>query len=203
MGCCSPRLVSPLRVETLLASGVDPNARFDALSSLLSGVAEDWARSDKSAYLPIVYFDLTRGPALFCVAQSGKACDPGLRSRLTRIMSGLLQHGADPYALFRQPIHIHHGLPLFPGEAADAEYDRQDTDLLMEVSMVRTVLLRKELEFEGFRRQGKPVPEWDFDYESDGYYDMALNPRRSIRVGTVQRHGTETQNGHRALEPQQ
>lgn len=50
------------RVESLLALGVDPNARFDDLDSVLSGVAED-CTSD-STQPPIFFPDHTEWPAL-------------------------------------------------------------------------------------------------------------------------------------------
>ena len=41
------------RVESLLAAGVHPNARFDNLKSVFSGVAKDWASEEKSARPPL------------------------------------------------------------------------------------------------------------------------------------------------------
>ncbi|KAJ5955106.1 hypothetical protein N7501_009385 [Penicillium viridicatum] len=162
------------RVESLLASGVDPNVGFDELASALSGVADDWASVEKSTCPPILFFDHTEAPALRRAAQDGNAKAIKNRGRAAQIMTTLLQHGADPYALFRQPIQIHHGRPLYPGDTEDKDFSFEETDLMM-VTVNHTEILRKALELEELRQQGISEPEYgDSDYESDCEYDMAL-----------------------------
>ncbi|KAJ9483663.1 hypothetical protein VN97_g9733 [Penicillium thymicola] len=141
------------RVESLLASGVDPNVGFDELASALSEVADDWASGEKSTCPPILFFDHTEAPALRRAAQDGNAKVVKNRGRAAQIMTTLLQHGADPYALFRQPIQIHHGQPLYPGDTEDKDFSDEETDLMM-VTMNHTEMLRKALELEELRQQG-------------------------------------------------
>lgn len=162
------------RVESLLASGVDPNVGFDGLASTLSEVADDWASVEKSTCSPILFFDHTEAPALRRAAQDGNAKAVKNRGRAAQIMTILLQHGADPYAMFRQPIQIHQGQPLYPGDTEDKDFSDEETDLMM-VTMNHTEVLRKALELEELRQQGISEPEYgDSDYESDCEYDMAL-----------------------------
>ncbi|OQE01298.1 hypothetical protein PENSOL_c004G08699 [Penicillium solitum] len=162
------------RVESLLASGVDPNVGFDELASALPGVADDWATVEKSTCPPILFFDHTEAPALRRAAQDGNSKTIKNRGRAAQIMTTLLQHGADPYALFRQPIQIHHGRPLYPGDTEDKGFSDEETDLMM-VTVNHTEILRKALELEELRQQGISEPECDdSDYESDCEYDMAL-----------------------------
>ncbi|KAJ5274039.1 hypothetical protein N7478_009164 [Penicillium angulare] len=110
-------------VEDLLASGVDPNARFDDLESVLSGVEEGWASGEKNALPPRFYEDESEEPPLYGATRRGgrdKTC-------ITRLMKALLKHGADPYALFRQPIILHQEQPLFPGSSVDLEEVSDET----------------------------------------------------------------------------
>lgn len=44
-------------------------------------------------------------------------------------MTALLEHGADPYALFRQFMCTHPNVPYFPGEPPDEECLDEDIDL--------------------------------------------------------------------------
>ncbi|KAL4996289.1 ankyrin repeat-containing domain protein [Aspergillus recurvatus] len=106
------------RVKSLLASGVDPNSRWD-----------DWepapAETDGvRASQPRFAFEATYMPALCRAAWEN--CD---LAKTMRLMTALLQHGADPYALFRQPIFNYKLLPVFPGDGGDPEYEADEHDL--------------------------------------------------------------------------
>lgn len=151
------------RVETLLASGVDPNARFDDLPSPLFGVADDWASIEKSAHPPVPHSDDTVLPAL-------RRVEGGLRDRsaVTRIMTTLLQHGADPYALFRQSTYVHRVLPEFPGEAQDPEAEKEMFDILL-MRNCQYEIQQCDLKLERRRElaAGVPATEEDEEYESD------------------------------------
>lgn len=167
------------RVESLLASGVDPNARFDDLDSVLSGVAEDWASDEKSAQAPIFFPDHTEWPALRRATE-----DTGVRyavpdePKTMRLMTALLQHGADPYAVFRQPIRIYQDEPVFPGQARDTEWDDEDADL-RRARLSRTGIMEKALRLESQRRHREQAtsereandPFYDFEYDAEGFID--------------------------------
>lgn len=165
------------RVESLLTAGVDPNARFEDLSSLFSGVAEDWCSPEKDTHPPIFHLDLNQAPPLLCAAADVYTHGAGVKSRqmLTRMTTALLHRGADPYALFRQPIHTFQGRGLFPEEPGVEDFDFERADLSM-AELFTTELLRKELEFNDLRQQGKPIPEMeDVDYETDDEYEIATD----------------------------
>ncbi|CAG8908820.1 unnamed protein product [Penicillium egyptiacum] len=125
-------------VESLLAAGVDPNARFDDLESVFSGVAEDWASEEKSAKPPLFNPDQTEQPALHRASTCGYLNKP----KATHLMTALFQHGADPYALYRQPLLKYRCVGLYPGQTRDEEVDEEVDD---EVS---------SLDQRGFARRG-------------------------------------------------
>ncbi|KAF9250436.1 hypothetical protein LCP9604111_3338 [Penicillium roqueforti] len=105
------------RVESLLAAGVDPNARFDNLGSVFTGVAEDWANEEKSARPPLFNPDQTEQPSLRrATGESEGSCSYLDKPKATRLMNALLKHGADPYALYRQPILKYRYVRLYPGK---------------------------------------------------------------------------------------
>lgn len=157
------------RVETLLASGVDPNARFDDVPSPLFGVADDWASIEKSTHPPVPYDDDTVLPALRRAAHDLQSRD---RSAVTRIMTALLQHGADPYALFRQSIHVYRIVPAFPGETKDPGADDEETDLLI-TRNCEDQIQQCDLKLERRRQlaQEAPAADEDEEYESDWEID--------------------------------
>ncbi|CAL5872092.1 uncharacterized protein PFLUO_LOCUS6349 [Penicillium psychrofluorescens] len=166
---------SVARVESLLAAGVDPNARFEDLPSRFSGVAEDWCSPEKNTHPPIFHLDLSQAPPLLCAAADVYTRGARVKSRqtLTRMTTALLYRGADPYALFRQPIHTFQGRGLFPEEPGVEEFDFEQADFSM-AEMFTTELIRKELEFNDLRQQGKRIPAMeDSDYGTDEEYETA------------------------------
>lgn len=172
------------RVESLLASGVDPNARWDDLAFPLSAAADDddWASREKSARPPIVFCDFTETLSLGLASQDGKSSYPDKRTT-ARIMTALLQHGADPYALYRQPIYTYRDLPLFPGETKDSQFDTEDIDLLA-LSNNRRTILDRELQLHRRQQrlaQGVPAQKADecltveeIDYDNATEYESRL-----------------------------
>ncbi|KAJ5798294.1 uncharacterized protein N7503_007590 [Penicillium pulvis] len=119
------------RVESLLASGVDPNARFDDSESVISALADDEVHDVKYTLPPHVDFQATEMPALRRAArdawvQTPEMCD---LPKTAHLMTTLLKHGADPYALFRQPIFSYKIFLVFPGDTGDPGYDDDESDL--------------------------------------------------------------------------
>lgn len=82
------------------------NSRFDDSASALSCLADDEARGGKDTQPPQFCFEATEKPALRRAARDSgvetlEKCD---LLKTARLMTALLKHGADPYALFRQAI---------------------------------------------------------------------------------------------------
>lgn len=103
------------RVESLLASGVDPNGLYHgeevALPSLQNDAATDATRP------PDFYFEPSEQPALRRAVRDYVG-GPEEQSDLAKteiLMTTLLKYGADPYALFRQPMYRYESIPVFPG----------------------------------------------------------------------------------------
>ena len=174
------------RVESLLATGVDPNARFDNLDSVFSGVAEAWASDGKSAKPPLFNDDQTEQPALRrATGESEGGCSYLDKPKAAQIMSALLQHGADPYALYREPILQYRYLRLYPGQTRDEEVYDESTDL-DQVGFARRGIIEKALRLELKRRhleQGVYDPNRDefirnFEDRLDDlieYLDLSVN----------------------------
>ncbi|KAL2008473.1 hypothetical protein VTN00DRAFT_6667 [Thermoascus crustaceus] len=110
-------------LELLLAAGIDPNARPDGADSSLSGVDEDWASGDGSR--PPLFFEDRDEWHVLRIAASAKV----QKDKRTRMQTALLRHGADPYAVFRQPLRIYRDISLFPGGDGDDEYPDEMVDL--------------------------------------------------------------------------
>ncbi|KAJ5900832.1 uncharacterized protein N7473_004902 [Penicillium subrubescens] len=72
--------------------------------------------------------DATRPPDFYFEPSEMPAFDERLEIMST-LMTTLLEHGADPYALFRQPMYRYESIPVFPGDVKHPEYDDDDTDL--------------------------------------------------------------------------
>lgn len=87
-------------------------------------------------------------------------------------MTALLKHGADPYALFRQFIHIYRIVPAFPGEPKDPEADDEENDLLA-MRNCEEQIQHCDLKLERRRRLAEETPaaEGDSDYSSDWEID--------------------------------
>ncbi|KAF7158733.1 hypothetical protein CNMCM5623_003897 [Aspergillus felis] len=115
-------------VEILLATGViDPNTRPDYAD--LTNVAEvekDWASSDKSSSPPEIYKDPDEWyPLHLALTCSHYPTDRQVQKRnMTQMATALLQHGADPYAIFRQTVRIYNYWLRFPGEPQDDKPDK-------------------------------------------------------------------------------
>ncbi|CAG8898330.1 unnamed protein product [Penicillium egyptiacum] len=109
-------------IESLLASGVNPNARV---------IDWDPAVSDMQTVLPPEFFsDEYQFPSLLRAAKSEVARSGTVEKRKTgRLMTALLEHGADPYALFPQFIRTHPNVPYFPGQPPDEQWLDEDVDL--------------------------------------------------------------------------
>lgn len=165
------------RVESFLAAGVDPNARFDNLESVFSGVAEDWASEEKTAP-PLFHFDLTELPALRRAAGESECADGYIdKPKATHLMTALLQHGADPYALYRQPILKYRYVGLYPGKPRDEEVDDEASEL-DQVGFARRGIIEKALRLERKRRhleQGVYNPNLDeFIRDFEGCLDDCI-----------------------------
>jgi ankyrin repeat protein len=151
------------RVENLLALGVDPNARFDDLQSVLEGVEVDWASGEKNTLPPRFHNDFTEEPPLRWVSlqERGASWSRPDKTKTTRLMSVLLQHGADPYALYRQRIRLHKSLPTFPGQSVDQEqFDDEELDLNHGLYSRWGIIEKSQrMEIERFRLEQASNPE--------------------------------------------
>ncbi|KAJ5196985.1 hypothetical protein N7449_007464 [Penicillium cf. viridicatum] len=146
-------------VKSLLAAGVDPNARFDDLESVFSGVAEDWASEEKNAKPPLFNPDQTEQPALRRASTCGYLNKP----KATHLMTALLQHGADPYTLYRQPLLKYRCVGLYPGQTRDEEVD-DEASSLDQRGFARRGIIEKALRLERKQR-----------HLEQGVYDPSLD----------------------------
>ncbi|KAJ5461512.1 uncharacterized protein N7458_003064 [Penicillium daleae] len=124
------------RVESLLNSGVDPNARFDGSDfSAFPDLVDDAAPDVKPKQPPQFAWDTTEMPSLRRAPRHEygieipEACD---LTKTARLMMILLKHGADPYALFRQPITGHKFFCVPVGDNMDSEYDDVEAEVDLE-----------------------------------------------------------------------
>lgn len=159
------------RVERLLAIGVDPNARFDGLQSVLEGVEDDWASGEKNTLPPRFHNDYTEEPPLrrVSVQERGGSWSRPDKAKITRLMRILLQHGADPYALYRQHIRLYQSLPTFPGQSVDLEkFDDEELDLNHGL-YARWGIIEKsrQMRIEGYRLEKASHPEDRSSFESN------------------------------------
>ena len=182
------------RVMSLLASGVDPNARFDDLPSPFSGVAGDWASAEKSTHPPATYDDDTVLPAL-CRASEGVRLEH--RPAQLKIMTALLQHGADPYMLFRQSIFVYRSTAIFPGHVGDPEWGKEEGELLRirccNMQLQENALLHER------RRQREESGTQDnhnWDSESDNFYDLDYIPTVPRKFGVYSIIHSLLEDGH-------
>ncbi|KAF3392485.1 hypothetical protein F1880_008794 [Penicillium rolfsii] len=164
------------RVESLLDSGVDPNALFDGSESFaFSDLVDDAALDVKAEQPPQFEFDATEMPALRRAARDDygidipETCD---LAKTTRLMTLLLEHGADPYALFRQPITSYKLFSVPLGDAIDLGYDEEEAE--------------SDLEFMKFARCGIISKALRIEYERLGL----LEGRQEIGLrGSMQGYG--------------
>ncbi|KAJ5096766.1 hypothetical protein N7456_007487 [Penicillium angulare] len=159
-------------VDSILASGVDPNARFDDLDSVFSGVAENWASEEQCMRPPMFEIDETEAPVLRRAAVGDSEVKLGHpdKNKATHLMATLLQHGADPYGLYPQPIYNRRFFSLFPGQPKDKDepdgVEDKDT-VFYRRWKARMGVIEKSLRLEYKRRhieKGLPDPE-QYDYE--------------------------------------
>lgn len=142
------------RVESLLASGADPNALFHSEESAIAAQADDAALGEHTTQPPQVYSEPTEMPALRRAIRDSEPdiSEVGDLSRTAQLMTTLLKHGADPYALFRQPLFCRELRPVFPGAAQDPEYVEDDSDLRA-MTYARRGIIEKTLEIR-YKRLG-------------------------------------------------
>ncbi|GIJ84992.1 hypothetical protein Asppvi_003847 [Aspergillus pseudoviridinutans] len=120
-------------VEILLATGdIDANTRPDyADLTNTAGVEEGWASGANSSLPPKIYKDPDEWyPLHLALTYSRVQSDPHVQKKnMTRMAAALLQHGADPYALFRQTIRLYSYMSRYPGEIHDDKAIDEDFDL--------------------------------------------------------------------------
>jgi hypothetical protein len=98
----------------LLATGVDPNIRLESADPNLSGVARDWATgapSDDRSFL----FSWKECYPLYWTGMPSFVKYPVVKAHVDKCERLFLDHGADPYALFRQPLRPRFQFRGFPG----------------------------------------------------------------------------------------
>ena len=108
-------------LELLLAAGADPNLRPDNADSSLSGVKEGWASGDASTAREF-FTSRREWYALYRAAMPKSASQPEKR-HLASLQATLLKYGADPYALFRQPLKSPWPCFAFPGVVQEEDME--------------------------------------------------------------------------------
>lgn len=112
----------PESVDLLLSAGADPNWRHARAEEVMPQAEHDWLDRDPDR-LP--HTDDGAMPPLRLAALA--PCDEEHREKGYRMVSSLLRHGADPYAIFAQQLeevgYPEEGRPLFPGEEIGQTYD--------------------------------------------------------------------------------
>ena len=98
----------------LLAAGTDPNLRLDSADGNLSGVKEGWATGDPSTEREFLCSWREMYP-LHWAGTGHVISQHREKQHLAELQKLLLAHGADPYALFRQPLRPRQPFFLFPG----------------------------------------------------------------------------------------
>jgi hypothetical protein len=111
-------------LKLLLATGADPNLRPANADSSLSGVEEGWASGH--GFIAREFFPSRREwYALHRAANSSSACQLE-KLHLASLQATLLRYGADPYALFRQPLKSQRPLFAFPGSVREDDVGESD-----------------------------------------------------------------------------
>lgn len=134
------------RVNSLLALGVNPNAHFDAPETTIPVLADEEPHVQATSP-PQFAFEVTEMPALRLAdrwvheVDSRETCD---LAKTARLMTALLKHGADPWALFRQPVLKYRPYPVIPGDYADLEYEDNRVELTA-ISYARRVVINETL----------------------------------------------------------
>lgn len=118
------------RVESLLAAGVDPNALYHG-EDVLAGPHDEDALNENATQLPHFYSEPTEMPALRRALRDygGNIREGRDLAKTAVLMTTLLKHNADPYALFRQPVFHYESIPVFPGDVKHPKYDDDESDL--------------------------------------------------------------------------
>jgi ankyrin repeat protein len=108
--------------------GTDPNQRLDGADNTFLTVKDDWARGDPST--PREFAKSRREwYALYCAATGNMwSSVEAERQYRTRLQNTLLKNGADPYALFRQPLLPSRPYLGFPGVIKKTHYGRDGTE---------------------------------------------------------------------------
>lgn len=173
------------RVESLLASGVDPNALFHGEEAALSALPDDAAPEENTTHPPQFYSEPTEWPAL---RQAVRDYDGGPKevcdlAKTKSLMTTLLKHGADPYGLFRLPIFHYQSVPLFPGDETHPDYVA-DEDLHATTAArigIFNKTLRREYERLGLLGAAQEADLWHSYYFDDTYDDCTFYEHRTPR----------------------
>ncbi|KAF2666121.1 ankyrin [Microthyrium microscopicum] len=156
---------SDMSLQLMLESGLSADARPDYADGTNSlGVKHDWAMGDWSTLRRFVPFrrewnGLYRASTI-----------SGVKSRVQKLQTIFLAHGADPYALFRQPLQQtqqHSGFPDFY-----TSYDLDDVDALEQMDL--------EVYF-----------DQQDDFETIRYNPHYLNRDRAIKANNNESDGEE------------
>ena len=117
-------------LELLLAAGADPKLRPDNADNSLSGVKEGWASGDDSTVRDF----FTSRREWYALHRAAKPSYPSKQEKLqmASLQVKLLKHGADPYALFRQPLKSRRPCFVFPGVDPDEETEESDAQYLFD-----------------------------------------------------------------------
>lgn len=109
--------------------GVDPNGLYHGEEVTIPALQDDAAAD--ATLPPDFYFEPSEMPALRRAVRDyvGGPEEQSDLARTAILMTTLLKYGADPYALFRQPMFRYEGVPVFPGDVKHPQHDDDDTDL--------------------------------------------------------------------------
>jgi hypothetical protein len=161
----------------LLATGVDPNLRLDSADDALAGVAEGWADNTPSDQRDFV----RSWKEMYPLYWTGMRHSIRLRrekDHLGVLETLLLAHGADPYALFRQPLRPRQPFLDFPGTVepkppvVDEEWDCSGVEYFefkesSEVFKYDAHRINKDAAaIAGAKERGE-----EYDEDDDGYAD--------------------------------
>ncbi|KAJ5157651.1 uncharacterized protein N7482_008751 [Penicillium canariense] len=178
------------RVESLLASGVDPNALFHGKEAALSALPDDATLEENATQPPQFYSEPTEWPALRQAVRDyfGGSQEMGDLARTKVLMTTLLKHGADPYGLFRLPIFHYQSVPVFPGDETHPEYVADEEDLHA-TTHARIGIFMETLEPEyerlGLLGAAQETDLWHSYNFDDSYNDSTFyEPRTPRKYGT-------------------
>ena len=117
-------------LELLLAAGADPNLRPDNADSSLSAIKDGWASGNGSTAREFLK-SRREWYALHRAAVPSSPSQPE-KHHLASLQATLLRHGADPYALFRQPLKSQRPFFAFPGVVQEEDMEELDAQFYHE-----------------------------------------------------------------------